>query len=182
MRNDDRHQPVKRTRATQECAPPGITGGVCDGRKFGGAEQEAPLPTLPFGAFPHASKNSCIGVRRTLACGSEPELHFTLNHYRCREVVGPTPAQMDSWADEESSPKPVHGRERRNKAVSEEEGSSFEVRKGVLRGLCIGLAGREPFMDSHDLRNCRGYERWHNRAMTSSPCGCRKKTEGTTQM
>ena len=81
MRNDDRHQPVKRKRATQECAPPGITGGVCNGRKFGGAEQEAPLPTLPFGAFPHASKNSCIGVRRTLACGSEPELRFTLNHY-----------------------------------------------------------------------------------------------------
>ena len=82
MRNDDRDQPVKRKRATPECAPPGITGRVCDGRKFGGAEQEAPLPTLPFGAFPHASKNTCIGVRRTLACGSEPELHFTLNHYR----------------------------------------------------------------------------------------------------
>ena len=55
---------------------------------------------------------------------------------------------MDSWADEEFSPKPVHGRELRNKAVREEEGTSFEVKKGILRGLCIGLAGGEPFMDS----------------------------------
>jgi hypothetical protein len=55
---------------------------------------------------------------------------------------------MDSWADEESSPKPVHGRERRNEVVNEEEGTSFEVKKGVLRGLYIGLAEREPFMDS----------------------------------
>ena len=54
---------------------------------------------------------------------------------------------MDSWADEESSPKPVHGRERRKEAVNEEEGTSFEVKKGVLRGLYIGLAEREPFMD-----------------------------------
>ena len=32
---------------------------------------------------------------------------------------------MDSWANEEFSPKPVHGRERRNEAVSQEEGSGF---------------------------------------------------------
>jgi len=55
---------------------------------------------------------------------------------------------MDSWANEKFSPKPVHGRERRNEGVNEEEGTSFEVKKGVPRWLCIELAGREPFMDS----------------------------------
>jgi hypothetical protein len=39
---------------------------------------------------------------------------------------------MDRWADEEFSPRPVHGRERCNEAVSQEEGSSFEVKKGIL--------------------------------------------------
>ncbi len=41
-----------------------------------------------------------------------------------REVAGPTPARMDSWADAEFSPKPVHRREQRNKSVSQEEGPS----------------------------------------------------------
>ena len=84
MEYDDQQQPVKRKRATQECDPPGIAGRVCDGRKFGGAEQEAPLPTLPFGAFPQASKNSTYEMRRILANGGDPKLHFTLNHYRGR--------------------------------------------------------------------------------------------------
>ena len=92
MRYDDQYQPVKRKRATQACDPPGITGGVgyprsgCR-RKFGGAEQEAPLPTLPFGAFLHASKNSTCGARRTLANASAPKLHFTLNHYTVYKTV-----------------------------------------------------------------------------------------------
>ena len=81
MRHDDLCQPVKRKRATQECDPPGIAGRVCDGRKFGGVEQGAPLPTLPFAAFSQASINSCIGARQTPACASDPKLHFMLTHY-----------------------------------------------------------------------------------------------------
>ena len=81
MSHDDRDQPVKRKRATQECDPPGITGRVCDGLSWRRSDPSASNPRPQFGAFSHASKNSCIGVRRTLACGSEPELRFTLNHY-----------------------------------------------------------------------------------------------------
>jgi len=81
MSHDDRDQPVKRTRATQECDPPGITGRVCDGLSWRRSDPSASNPRSQFGAFSHASKNSCIGARRTLACGSGPELHFTLNHY-----------------------------------------------------------------------------------------------------
>jgi len=82
MPSDDRHEPVKRKRATQECDPPGIAGGVCDGLSWRRSNPSASYPFRQFGAFPHASKNSGIGARRTLACASDPRLRFTLNHYR----------------------------------------------------------------------------------------------------
>ncbi len=63
------------------------------------------------------------------------------------KIVGPPPARMDSWADEEFSPKPVHGRERRSEDVNQEEKLSSEVKKELLQGSCIALAPREPFMD-----------------------------------
>ena len=81
MPNDDRDQPVKRKRATQECDPPGIAGRVCDGLSRRRRKPSASCPHRQFGAFPHASKNSTIGARRTLACAGDPKLHFTLNHY-----------------------------------------------------------------------------------------------------
>jgi hypothetical protein len=49
---------------------------------FGKDDVEQPPASNPFrqfGAFPHASKNSCIGARRTLACARDPKLQFTLN-------------------------------------------------------------------------------------------------------
>ena len=82
MPYDDEHQPVKRKRATPECAPPGIAGRVCDGLSWRRSNPSASNPPRQFGAFPHASKNSWCGARRTLACASDPKLHFTLNHYR----------------------------------------------------------------------------------------------------
>ena len=101
MSHDDRDQPVKRTRATQECDPPGITGRVCDGLSWRRSDPSASNPRPQFGAFSHASKNSCIGARRTLACGSGPELHFTLNHYSCRDHFAPASASIpyfvSSW-------------------------------------------------------------------------------------
>ena len=83
------HPPAKWKRATPIYigGPPGIAGRVCDGRTFGGAEQEAPLPTLPFRAFPHASKNSSIGARWTVANVNDRKLHFTLNHYTVTNII-----------------------------------------------------------------------------------------------
>src|SRR3990172_3155896 len=81
MLDHDQHQPVKRKRATPECDPPGITDRVCDGLSRRRSNPSASNPHRQFGAFPHASKNSSNGARRTLACASEPRLHFTLNHY-----------------------------------------------------------------------------------------------------
>ena len=84
MPYDDEHQPVKRKRATQECDPPGIAGRVCDPPNGGSWRRSNPSASNPhrqFGAFPNAFKNSNIGARRTLACASDPKLHFTLNHY-----------------------------------------------------------------------------------------------------
>ena len=81
MPYDEEHQPVKRTRATPECDPPGIAGRVCDGLSWRRSNPSASNPHRQFGAFPHAFKNSNIGARRTLACASDPKLHFTLNHY-----------------------------------------------------------------------------------------------------
>jgi hypothetical protein len=46
---------------------------------------------------------------------------------------------MDSWADEKFSPKPVHGREQRNEAVSQEEGSSSRLRKESFKGGILHL-------------------------------------------
>jgi len=81
MRNDDRDQPVKRTRATPECDPPGIAGRVCDGLSWRRSNPSASNPHRQFGAFPHAFKNSNIGARRTLACASDPKLHFRLKQH-----------------------------------------------------------------------------------------------------
>jgi len=88
MPNDDRDQPVKRKRATQECDPPGIAGRVCDGLSRRRRKPSASCPHRQFGALPHASKNSTIGARRTLACASDPKLHFTLNHYNSIDSHG----------------------------------------------------------------------------------------------
>jgi hypothetical protein len=41
---------------------------------------------------------------------------------------------MDRWADEESSPIPVHGRECRKKALRKEEGSSLRFGKESFEG------------------------------------------------
>ncbi len=80
---------------------------------------------------------------------------------------------MDSWADEEFSPKPVHGREQRNESVSQEEGSSFEVKKEILQGLRIGLARREPFMDSRGQVPQRDAAHGKPKIRSIRPCGGR---------
>jgi hypothetical protein len=70
----------------------GRAARVCDGQNQSTLEAEtnAPLPLQRlFGAFHHASKNSCIGVRRTLGYASDPKLHFTRSQY---ENTAATPA------------------------------------------------------------------------------------------
>ncbi len=49
---------------------------------------------------------------------------------------------MDSWADDEFSPMPVHGKERRNADVRQEEGASFEgKKKESFKGWVLDLHG-----------------------------------------
>ena len=72
MPYNDEPQPVKRTRATPECDPPGIAGRVCDGLSWRRSDPSAANPHRQFGAFPPAFKNSNIGVPRTLASAGDP--------------------------------------------------------------------------------------------------------------